>query len=163
LERDFEDTYWPDDVVFMERNSRDFQTRVGRVNNNAEAICEVLLQDPRVKKVHYPKYNESRPNYDMCRRPGGGYGGLLSVVFHSTPDAITFFDALDTAKGPSLGTNFTLTCPYVLLAHYQEQEWAARFGANPSLIRVSVGLEKADDLRSRFAKALKAIGGSGRS
>jgi cystathionine gamma-synthase len=30
-----------------------------------------------------------------------------------------FFDALDTHKGPSLGTNFTLACPYTLLAHYR--------------------------------------------
>jgi len=44
-------------------------------------------------------------------------------------------------KGPSLGTNFTLVCPYTLLAHYCELDWAASFGVPGHLIRVSVGLE----------------------
>jgi cystathionine gamma-synthase len=38
---------------------------------------------------------------------------------------VTFFDALDTVKGPSLGTNFTLSSPYVILAHYGELEWVS--------------------------------------
>ena len=61
-----------------------------------------------VKEVYYPKYSPTRPFYEACRTPNGGYGGLLSVTFYSTADAITFFDAMETAKGPSLGTNFTL-------------------------------------------------------
>jgi cystathionine gamma-synthase len=56
----------------------------------------------------YPKLNASRPFYDRCRNANGGYGGLLSATFHKRQDAVTFFDSLDTAKGPSLGTNFTL-------------------------------------------------------
>jgi cystathionine gamma-synthase len=61
-----------------------------------------------VKKVYYPKYSDTRPNYDKCRTPNGGYGGLLSATFHTKQDAANFFDSLDTVKGPSLGTNFTL-------------------------------------------------------
>lgn len=64
---------------------------------------------PVVKKVYYPKYSETRPNYDKCKTPNGGYGGLLSVTFYTRQDCVEFFDSLDTAKGPSLGTNFTLT------------------------------------------------------
>ena len=67
---------------------------------------------------------------------------------------MAFYDALDTAKGPSLGTNFTLTSPYVLLAHYQELEWASSFGVDPDLLRISVGLE--DGLEETFSNALKA-------
>lgn len=61
-----------------------------------------------VKQVNYPKYSPSRPFYDRCRTPNGGYGGLLSATFYSKQDAVSFFDNLDTVKGPSLGTNFTL-------------------------------------------------------
>ncbi|KAI1082664.1 PLP-dependent transferase [Whalleya microplaca] len=154
MTREFEDTYWAEDVVFMERNSRDFKTRIDRVNANAEAICEVLVAHPLVTDVYYPKYNESRPNYEACMLPNGGYGGLLSCTLKTKAHAVAFYDALETAKGPSLGTNFTLTSPYVVLAHYQELDWAASFGVNPDLLRVSVGLE--DDLRSVFTKALKA-------
>ncbi|KAI1181043.1 pyridoxal phosphate-dependent transferase [Nemania sp. FL0916] len=150
----FEDTYWAEDVVFMERNSRDFVTRIERVNANAELICGVLEAHPLVTKVFYPKYNESRENYEACRLPKGGYGGLLSCTLKTKAHAIAFYDALETAKGPSLGTNFTLTSPYVILAHYQELEWAASFGVDPDLLRISVGLE--DNLGEIFAKALRA-------
>lgn len=151
----YEDTYWAEDVVFMERNSRDFVTRIDRVNANAEAICSVLEAHPLVDKIYYPKYDgESRPNYEARRLPNGGYGGLLSCTLKTKAHAIAFYDALDTAKGPSLGTNFTLTSPYVILAHYNELDWAASFGVDPNLIRISVGLE--ENLGEIFAKALKA-------
>lgn len=154
--REFEDTYWGEDVIFLERNSRDFMTRIDRINTNAEAICEVLLANPRVKTVHYPKHNPDRANYDACKVPGGGYGGLLSVVFHEKPDAVEFYDSIETAKGPSLGTNFTLTSPYVVLAHYAELDWAASLGVDPSLIRISVGLEEPEELVEIFQSALRA-------
>ncbi|CAN8105001.1 unnamed protein product [Discula destructiva] len=154
--REYEDTYWAEDVIFLERNSRDFLTRIDRININAEAICEVLLANPRVKTVHYPKHNPDRANYDACKLPGGGYGGLLSVVFHEKADAMEFYDSLDTAKGPSLGTNFTLTSPYVVLAHYAELDWAASLGVDPDLIRISVGLEETAQLIEVFYNALRA-------
>lgn len=61
-----------------------------------------------MKNVYYPKYNPSRPLYDAVRNLNGGYGGLFSVTFYSTSEAIAFFDSLEVLKGPSLGTNFTL-------------------------------------------------------
>jgi cystathionine gamma-synthase len=158
---EYEDTYWPEDVMFMERNSRDFASRIDRINANAEAICEVLRSSPLVKDVFYPKYNETRANYEACKLPGGGYGGLLSVVFHRPQQAVAFYDAIDTAKGPSLGTNFTLTSPYVLLAHYQELDWAKSFGVEPHLIRISVGLEETDKIVDVFEAALKAAAEEG--
>lgn len=154
---EYEDTYWPEDALFMERNSRDFQTRMHRVNVNAEAIAEVLVHHPAVKTVHYPKYSEaSRANYEAVKLPAGGYGGLLSVVFHKKEDAIAFYDTIETAKGPSLGTNFTLTSPYVVLAHYEELDWAASLGVDPDLIRISVGLEETEELVAVFKRALHA-------
>ena len=40
--KDYEDNYWPEDAIFMERNSRDFISRNERINVNAEAVCEIL-------------------------------------------------------------------------------------------------------------------------
>ncbi|MCJ1424622.1 hypothetical protein MMC29_002510 [Sticta canariensis] len=105
---EYEDNLWAEDAIFLERNSRDFVSRIERINLNAEAICLTLRASSAVKAVYYPKFNPSRPFYDNCRNPNGGYGGLLSVTFHSTAEAVTFFDHLETAKGPSLGTNFTI-------------------------------------------------------
>ncbi|CAG7997977.1 unnamed protein product [Penicillium nalgiovense] len=129
--RDYEDTYWAEDAVFLERNS--------------------------LKEVHYPKYSPTRPLYDSLRNANGGYGGLFSVTFHSTAEAIAFFDTIEVLKGPSLGTNFTLSSPYVLLAHYGELDWARSFNVDPDLVRISVGLEDVHDLRSRVQRALDAV------
>ncbi|KAF2500094.1 cystathionine gamma-synthase [Lophium mytilinum] len=156
-EAEYEDNHWAEDSVFLERNSRDFVPRIERINTNAEAICDVLRAHPRVKQVNYPKYSPTRPFYDQCRNPNGGYGGLLSATFYSTADAVAFFDHLDTAKGPSLGTNFTLSSPYVILAHYSELDWAASFGVETDLVRFSVGLEDAKELVDTFERALRAI------
>lgn len=155
-EQIYENTYWPEDILFMERNSRDFANRVKRINTNSEAICEILRANPIVKDVYYPKYNPSKPNYEAVRLPDGGYGGLLSIVFTHPQQAQEFFNNMDTAKGPSLGTNFTLCSPYVLLAHYQELDWAAQYGVDPDLVRVSVGLEETEELQLLLQKALAA-------
>ncbi|KAH0543994.1 hypothetical protein FGG08_001761 [Glutinoglossum americanum] len=157
LAAEYEDNYWAEDAIFMERNSRDFVSRIDRINVNAEAICDVLKAHRRVKEVHYPKCSPTRSCYERCRNPNGGYGGLLSVTFFSTPETVTFFDRLETAKGPSLGTNFTLCCPFTLLAHYGELEWASQFGVEADLIRISVGLEETSELVMRFERALEAI------
>ena len=151
---EYEDNYWPEDAIFMERNSRDFVSRVARINTNAEAICETLKGSPIVKEVYYPKNSATREFYDDCRNKNGGYGGLLSVTFQTTAQAVRFFDGLETAKGPSLGTNFTLSSPYVILAHYNELEWTAQFGVDPDLVRVSIGLEDTVELVALFEKAL---------
>ncbi|MCJ1398656.1 hypothetical protein MMC11_001857 [Xylographa trunciseda] len=154
---EYEDNYWPEDAIYLERNSRDFVSRIDRINKNAEAICQVLNASPYVKEIYYPKYSATRPFYDDFRHPTGGYGGLLSVTFHTTAEAITFFDVLEVAKGPSLGTNFTLCSPYVILAHYNELDWAAQFGVEADLIRISVGLEDTHELMDKCKEALAAV------
>ena len=46
MRQDYEDNYWPEDAIYMERNSRDFVSRVDRINTNAEAICKKLKAAP---------------------------------------------------------------------------------------------------------------------
>jgi cystathionine gamma-synthase len=72
-------------------------------------------------------------------------------------EAVRFFDAVETAKGPSLGTNFTLTSPYTILAHYGELEWAASYGVESNLVRVSIGLEDTEALKEIFGKAVAVL------
>jgi len=62
---------------------------------------------------------------------------------------------LQVEKGPGFGTNFTLVCPYALLAHYHEQDFARSEGVEPNLIRVWVGLEDADEIIAAFDRALR--------
>lgn len=153
----YEDNYWAEDAVFMERNSRDYIGRIVRINTNAEIMTDLLQQSPLVKEVYYPKLVPSRNYYDACKTPDGGYGGLYSVTFHDPQHAHQFFDNLKIQKGPSLGTNFTLSCPFVLLAHYNELDWARSLGVDPDLVRVSVGLEDEEELRRITQEALATI------
>lgn len=179
LADEYEDVYWGIDAVFMERNSRDFATRVERIDKNAEALADRLVHHqqqhntstntPIIKGVYYPKYT-TREHYDACRRSTnllskdashrkeGGYGGLFSIIFTTLKAAQTFYDALDCAKGPSLGTNFTLASPYTLLAHYTELDWAKQFGVEHTLVRVSTGLEDTNELVAMFERALRVAG-----
>ena len=59
--------------------------------------------------------------------------------------------------GPSLGTSYTLVCPYVMLAHYDELEWASVYGLNPNIIRISVGLEDIEELKNIFSVAFEVV------
>lgn len=156
----YEDVYFEEDAIYMERNSRDFRSRVAKINYNASELCayltSLLATDPKIiKAIHYPKY-VTTSNYEACKRPSGGYGGLFSITFTSSIASRTFYDNLDIYKGPSLGTNFTLASPYVILAHFFELEWAAEYGVDQNLVRVSVGLEEPEVLISWFKKAWEA-------
>ncbi|KAJ1914089.1 Cystathionine gamma-synthase [Tieghemiomyces parasiticus] len=149
----YEDLYWCEDAVFMERNSRTFRDRVRRINTNAEALADMLRGHPLVKDVFYPKYVQ-RDHYEQIKYPDGGYGGLLSIVLADPAATPALYDAMICAKGPSLGTNFTLVSPYTILAHYHELDWAEKYGVSRNLIRCSIGLEDTDNLLRAFRAAL---------
>ncbi|KAJ4132745.1 hypothetical protein NW754_015559 [Fusarium falciforme] len=150
------DAYFPFDVIFMEENSADFEERVIVASRNAERIADMLRQHSSVDQVYYPKDNPTQDIYERFKRPGRGYGYLLSIRFKKPEAAIAFHDALDVAKGPSLGTNFTLCCAYALFAHYSELEWAAEFGVVEHLVRISVGIESQEELDELVGTALAA-------
>ncbi|MBS0264783.1 MAG: PLP-dependent transferase [Planctomycetes bacterium] len=150
---EFEDLLWFEDAVVLERNSRDFVQRVQRINQTAEQLCHWLRQHPAVGSVYYPQF-ETPENYRAFLRPGGGYGGLFSIVLREPHRAPAVFDALQISKGPNLGCNFTLCCPFTLLAHYQELEFAERCGISRYLLRVAVGLEEPEWLIEQFSRAL---------
>jgi cystathionine gamma-synthase len=171
LTKNFEDVYFDEDAIYMERNSRDFKRRIRVIDVNAEAACDFLrtrsiaggLPTAVIKEVYYPKYI-TRDQYDACRKTGldpedgrvGGFGGLFSLTFTSMVASKAFFDTLQCYKGPSLGTNFTLACPFTILAHFTELDWASQYGVEPSLVRISVGMEEQETLMSWMKAALEA-------
>ena len=118
-----------------------------------------MSERPEIERVYYPK-TETPEAYERIRRVRGGFGGLLSLVLKGGQSpARAFYDALQVSKGPSLGTNFTLACPYTLLAHYDELDWAEKCGVSRNLIRVAVGLEPIADLIARFDAAFASAQG----
>ena len=168
MDASFEDFYFDEDAIYMERNSRNFKQRIGVINSNTETVCDFLRQrsltggasSPVIKEVFYPKYI-TPDNYNHCRVKNvddktGGYGGLFSLTFTSLTASTAFFDALPCYKGPSLGTDFTLACPFTILAHFTELEWASQFGVEEGLVRITVGMEDTEVLLRFFEIALAA-------
>jgi cystathionine gamma-synthase len=149
----YEDLLYPDDAAVLAENGRDFSARMTAINGNAETLAEHLNRHPRIKQVFYPKLVD-RAAYDAIRKKDGGYGGLLSFTLKNPADAPAIYDRLEVHKGPSLGAVFTLACPYTLLAHFNELPFADENGIEAALIRISVGVENAGDLISRFDRAL---------
>ncbi|GAB4157022.1 MAG: hypothetical protein Tsb009_34080 [Planctomycetaceae bacterium] len=155
MDNSYEDIFWADDARVLERNSRDYLERMPRINTTTSRLTKFLANRPEVESVFYPELIDAQ-NYDRFRRPSGGYGGLFSLVLkdpaHHAPG---YYDRLRTCKGPNLGTNFTLACPFTILAHYEELEFVESLGVSQWLIRVSVGLEETEDLIARFAAAFE--------
>jgi cystathionine gamma-synthase len=159
LEAEFEDAIWGGDALVMDAYSVDFVERMRKTNATTAALTTWLREQPAVADVFYPLFRD-RAHYDAFKRPGAGYSGLFSLVLkHPERTSAAFFDRLRISKGPNLGTTFSLACPFTLLAHYTELDWAERCGVSRHLIRVSVGLEEAADVQARFAEAITALGG----
>ncbi len=154
LNLNYENNLWPEDSVVLEKNSRDFTQRMEKINHTTEALCDKLIAHPMIENLYYPKF-QTRDCYDRYKKEGGGYSGLFSIVVKNPEvNSAIVFDKLNISKGPSLGTCFSLACPYTILAHYDELNFANDCGVSKYLIRVSVGLEEPDDLIERFETTL---------
>lgn len=152
----FVDTYFPQDILTMKSNSADFTSRAITASKNAEHLVEMIRRHTTVEKVFYPKGSSTQSIYDRFRLDSGGYGYLFSIQFLRPAAAVAFHDAFHVAKGPSLGTNFSLCSAYTLYAHYCELDWAAKFGVVEHLVRVSVGIESEHILVGLVQRALDA-------
>ncbi len=141
------------DAEVLQANARGFEERVAASNAGGEEVAEFLAGHSAIERVWYPKFVD-RANYDALRRPGCGYGGLLSFTLKIPARAPAVYEALRFSKGPSLGTEYSLICPYTLLAHYTELKWAEECGVPRELLRLSVGREPVAELRARLEEAL---------
>ena len=114
----------------------------------------ISQKHPAIEKVWYPKWEFSEA-YEAVRRKDGGWGALVTFLpKNAGRTSPQIYDRMEVCKGPSLGTSFTLACPFTLLAHYTELEWAEACGVSRYLIRLSVGLEEPKELWARIEKAL---------
>jgi cystathionine gamma-synthase len=152
-----EELLWGADASVLETHTHTFAERVRQHNRNGLAIAERLHRHPKVERVWYPKW-ECSEAYEAVRRPEGGYGSLITFLPKDAETrASIVYDNLAVCKGPSLGTAFTLACPFTLLAHYSELDWAESCGVSRHLIRISVGLEDPEDVWCRLDTALNAV------
>ena len=148
---------WCEDAVVLKNNAEDYRKRVMRVNETTPRLVDWLRSHEAVDKVWYPKY-ETRENYDAVRKDEGGFSGLFSILLKEPEKkSPVFYDALELCKGPSLGVQFTIVCPYTLLAHYDELDWCEDLGVSRWLLRISVGQEPYQYIRDRLESSLRNI------
>lgn len=156
LQAQHEEWLWGEDAAVIEKQARDFPARMERHNAHGLWIAEKLRAHPAIERVWYPKWEFSEV-YETVRRPRGGWGSLVTFLPRQAErTAPLIYDRLPLNKGPSLGTVFTLACPFTLLAHYTELDWAEACGVSRHLIRLSVGLEDPQELWQRIESALPA-------
>jgi cystathionine gamma-synthase len=153
----YEDLLWEGDAIVLAKNSRDLAQRMVRIEHNALSLQRTLAAHPAVAEVFAPNCDPGSV-WNRLAKPGcEGTGGLFSITLKRPELTPQFYDALPFSKGPSLGTNFTLACPYTLLAHYQELDWAKACGVSPHLIRISAGQEHPEHTCSRLHRALTQL------
>lgn len=156
LQAEHEDLLWAADGQVLLEGGRTFAERMRQHNANGLLVAEYLHRHPAVERVWYPRWTCAEA-YEAVRRADGGWGALITFLPRQAETrAARIYDTLKLCKGPSLGTVFSLACPFTLLAHYTELDWAESCGASRYLIRLSVGLENVHDIMADLEQAFEA-------
>ncbi len=132
--------------------------RVERQNRTAADLAAFLKTHPAVERVHYPGLAD-HPDHSIARSQMSGFGGMLSFEVKGGFEAASrFASSLRVASlAPSLGGVETLVTQPATTSHYWlSPEERAKAGISEGLVRVSVGLEDAEDLIQDFGTALSA-------
>ncbi len=142
----------------LARGLKTLALRVAAQNANASALARFLETHPQVREVNYPGL-ASHPDHDHAAELLSGFGGMLSLRLHDGAEAAErFLDRLRIAYvAPSLGGVETLVTRPVTTSHAgMSREDRELLGITDDLVRVSCGIESADDLIRDFAEALEA-------
>jgi len=129
--------------------------RMERSSGNALALARFLAGHPKVTKVYYPGL-EDHPQHKLAGELFKCYGALMSIELAHGIDCCDFLNRLQIVISSShLGDNRTLAIP-IAQTIYWEMGAARRaeMGIAESSIRLSIGIEDADDLIGDFRQAL---------
>jgi O-acetylhomoserine (thiol)-lyase len=155
--RDFGGTLGPEAAHHIAVGAETMALRIDRECANASALAHTLQADPRVTAVHYPGL-ASHPQHKLAGELFRAPGGLLSFELRDDIDCFDYLNRLRIAiPASNLGDTRTLVIPVAHTIYYEMgQERRASMGIAESLIRVSVGIEDAEDLLEDFRQALDA-------
>jgi cystathionine gamma-synthase len=131
--------------------------RVKQCNKNTLPLVSLLSSHKSIATVHHPFTAPTASTYEKMRRKDGGYGNLLSIIFHNPASAEHFYNVLDVCKGSSFVTNFKIVIPYVQLANYHNWEKVPQYGVPQHILRMGVGLEDCEQLINTVKKALREV------
>lgn len=146
----------PHAAFMLLRGIKTLAVRVERQNHNALRIAEFLSQHPKVRSVNYPLLKGHAQRALAMEQMSGGGGVLSFEVEGSGEDAKKVSESLRLfALAPSLGGVESLVSLPVLTSHAMiSAEHRKKMGVTEQLIRLSVGIENAEDLISDLEQAL---------
>ncbi len=138
------------------RGLRTLGVRMRGHQDNVESLIELLNGHPAVCRIHYPGL-ATHPGHLVARRQQTGFGAMLSFELDGGETAVRrFVDGLKyISLAESLGGVETLIAHPSTMTHAaMSAEDQTRAGLAPGLLRLSVGLEAAEDLGADILKAL---------
>jgi cystathionine beta-lyase len=143
------------DCHLLERSLKTLELRVSRQSANANTIAGYLDRNERIKKVYYPGL-KNHPGHEIAARQMRGFGGMLSFELAGDIDPISYLRRLEMVNcAVSLGGVETTICQPVATSHQKvsEQE-RQRVGITAGLLRLSTGIEDAEDITEDLLQAL---------
>ena len=159
MRRDFGGTLDPVPAWLILRGMKTMAIRVKQQNETAMVLAEFLSTHKKVTAIHYPGL-KTHPQHQLAKKQMRGFGGMLSFeVKGAARDAAKFTESVRVATlAASLGGVETLVSQPYNMTHTQMSAKArAETGIPETLIRVSVGIEDAEDLVADFKRALAAL------
>lgn len=147
----------PQDCFLVLRGLKTLHLRMQRHCENGRAVAEYLRQHPRVEKVYWPGF-ENHPNHAVAARQMRDFGGMISFVLKGDKkeDAIAVLEKFQLfTLAESLGGVESLSGHPATMTHASiPAEQRRKAGLSDSLIRLSVGIEDAEDLIDDLAQAI---------
>ena len=149
-------TLAPFDSWLMIRGIKTLAVRMERAQENAKAIAAYLQSHPKVTKVHYVGLPD-HPGYEVNAKQSRGSGAMLSFAVDSHETALQVLDKVRIITfAESLGGPESLITLPVTQTHADvPEEERLKLGITDSLLRLSVGLENAQDLIEDLRQAME--------
>jgi cystathionine gamma-lyase len=142
----------PMDAWLVLRGVKTLAVRMRRHCENARRIAAWLEEHPAVERVLYPGL-ESHPGHEIARRQMDDFGGMISFLAESEEEAVALVARTKIwALAESLGGVESLIEHPARMTHASTAD--APFAAPKNLVRLSVGIESADDLIADLEQAL---------
>ncbi|KIQ19957.1 cystathionine gamma-synthase [Flavobacterium sp. MEB061] len=150
-------TLGPMDSFLVLRGIKTLSLRVQRHCENGEKMVEFLSNHPKIKTVYYPGL-PSHPFHEIAKKQMKAFGGMVSFTFVSgkKEDSIAFLEKLKVfTLAESLGGVESLANHPALMTHASiPADKRAEVGITDDLVRLSVGIEDAEDLIADIEQAL---------
>ncbi len=147
----------PFDSFLLIRGIKTLGVRLDRHTENAEAIARYLEKHDAVKHVYYPGLPTAQ-GYEINKKQAKNGGAMISFELRENYDIKKFFKALKLVSlAESLGGVESLVCHPATMTHASiPKEIRKKVGITDGLIRLSVGIEKVDDIISDVNQAINA-------